>query len=41
MTVKTSLMKWRHDWWRDDNKSRNLCVDYENAIFGYKAAIFA
>ena len=23
-----TLFKWRHDWWRHHNKSRNLCVDY-------------
>ena len=28
-----TLIKWRHDWWRHHNNSRNWCVDYENAIF--------
>ena len=35
-----TLIKWRHDWWRHHNKSRNLCVDYENAIFRRKSEYF-
>ena len=35
-----ALIKWRHDWWRHHNKSCNLCVDYQNAIFRKTATIF-
>ena len=40
LTHLLTLIKWRHDWWHHHNKSCNLCVDYENAIFCYKSSYY-